>query len=182
MPAAILQPDRVQVLEAARCAVAAALEAGEESVVYGAAAAANEALADGVWRRRGGGSGGDCGGGGDGSAAAEGEGESESEGEGEEAAGAERGDEMSEAARRALVALVTAEALESAAALGPTALLGAQGGAADAGAANASLRGAWHYRVGLVGKPSAGKPPRAERLQPFRCRPARPRRRAPSVA
>ena len=91
-------------------------------------------------------------------------------------------DVMSEVARRALVALVTAEALESAAALGPTALLGAQGGAADAGAANASLRGAWHYRVGLVGKPSAGKPPRAERLQPFRCRPARPRLRAPSVA
>lgn len=172
MPAAILQPDRGQVLKAARGAVAAALEAGEESVVYGAAAAANEALADGVWRRRGGGSGGDCGGGGDGSAAAEGEGDGESEGE--EAAGAERGDEMSEAARRALVALVTAEALESAAALGPTALLGVQGGAADAGAANASLRGAWHYRVGLVGKPSAGKPARAERLQPSRCRPARP--------
>jgi hypothetical protein len=146
------------VLEVARGAAAAALEAGEESVVYGAAAAANEALADGVWRRRDSG-----GGGGDGSAMADGEGGAEGEGEGEEeeeeeAAAAVRG-EMS-----ALVAAVTAEALESAAALGPTVLLGAQGGAADAGAANASLRGAWHYRVGLVGKPSAGKLPLAERL------------------
>jgi hypothetical protein len=145
------------VLEVARGAAAAALEAGEESVVYGAAAAANEALADGVWRRRDSG-----GGGGDGSAVADGEGGAEGEGEGEEEeeeeAAAVRG-EMS-----ALVAAVTAEALESAAALGPTVLLGAQGGAADAGVANASLRGAWHYRVGLVGKPSAGKLPLAERL------------------
>jgi hypothetical protein len=144
------------VLEVARGAAAAALEAGEESVVYGAAAAANEALADGVWRRRDSG-----GGGGDGSAVADGEGGAEGEGEGEEE------EEAAAAVRRemsALVAAVTAEALESAAALGPTVLLGAQGGAADAGAANASLRGAWHYRVGLVGKPSAGKLPLAERL------------------
>ena len=157
MPTAIPKPNPDQVLEVARGAAAAALEAGEESVVYGAAAAANEALADGVWRRRDSG-----GGGGDGSAVADGEGGAEGEGEGEEEeeeeAAAVRG-EMS-----ALVAAVTAEALESAAALGPTVLLGAQGGAADAGAANASLRGAWHYRVGLVGKPSAGKLPLAERL------------------
>jgi hypothetical protein len=157
VPTAIPKPNPDQVLEVARGAAAAALEAGEESVVYGAAAAANEALADGVWRRRDSG-----GGGGDGSAVADGEGGAEGEGEGEEEeeeeAAAVRG-EMS-----ALVAAVTAEALESAAALGPTVLLGAQGGAADAGAANASLRGAWHYRVGLVGKPSAGKLPLAERL------------------
>ena len=84
-------------------------------------------------------------------------GEEEEEEEEEEAVEGDGVSEMSEAARRALVEAVTAEALEAAATLGHSALLGAQGGAADAGA-NASLRGAWHYRVGLVGKPSAGKP------------------------
>ena len=50
------------------------------------------------------------------------------------------------------------EAVSSAAATPPAALLGAvQSDGATAEGRQAALRGAWSYSVGLVGKPSAGK-------------------------
>ncbi|KAL1527869.1 hypothetical protein AB1Y20_009245 [Prymnesium parvum] len=111
----------------------ALLAAGETSVIFAAVGAANDALARGVWR---------------GAAAAAAE-ESSSD---EEAAE----DEMDAQTRKLLVRQMTAEAIERAAREAPLSLLGVAESAAAEGAPQ-SLKGAWHFRVGLVGKPSAGK-------------------------
>ena len=129
---------------------------GEMAVCYLAVVAANEALADGVWRggthKKGGGHG-----------AAGDDDDEEDDGDDDEASAAAQmvllGEE-DEAARAALIRRVAAEAHEAVAALSPAALFGgpsSSSGAEDGRAVQQSLRGVWPYRVGLVGKPSAGK-------------------------
>ena len=131
------------VLAAARRAAAEALDAspGESVAIWSAVSGANEALADGRWR--------------DGASAAA-AGIAAEPGGGGAAAGEDA--ERMEAALAALLDRLSDEAQAHAAATDPAVLLGAvQSEGATAEGRQASLRGAWHFSIGLVGKPSAGK-------------------------
>ena len=139
------------VAAAALAAAEEAITAGETAVCFLAVGAANAALADGAWR-------------GAGDTAAASAAADDDEGEDGDAAPPSLLEEHEEAVRAAIVQRMAAEAQEVVAALSPAALLGG-GGSGDGataspqadGLAQQSLRGIWTYRVGLVGKPSAGK-------------------------
>jgi ribosome-binding ATPase YchF (GTP1/OBG family) len=137
--------------EAATEALASADSAG---CVYDTIAAINAAIADGRWRGGGGGSGG---GGQTGAGAQGGERRDESQAEAEQEGCVDETAEEAAATAR-LVRDLTVEALESVATLSSASLLGAADGAGATHTDGAkALRGNWQYRVGLVGKPSAGK-------------------------
>lgn len=139
------------ILSAARQAAAEALQDNPAGGVgiWSAVNAANEAIADGRWRGGGGAAGVGPGGGvaGGGVAAlASPVPKSAEELEREEAALAAFVERLSEEAEAVVAEAESAE------------LLGAvQSEGATAEGRQASLRGSWHYRIGLVGKPSAGK-------------------------
>ena len=151
------------VVEAARTAAVQALDAGEASTIYLAVTAANEALAEGRWRGGGGGEEGEGGSAASAGAAAGGDvGRASGAGAGagagmsavEEATGLLLQED--EAATVLTVRRMAEEAHAAVAALSAAELMGADTSTAR-GEGCASLRGAWAYRVGLVGKPSAGK-------------------------
>jgi ribosome-binding ATPase YchF (GTP1/OBG family)/predicted esterase len=147
------------ILLAAWRAVAEAFELspGGGVGVWSAVNGANEAIADGRWR--GGGGGGTAAGGGP--AGGVGAGGGHVHGGASWASPAPKSAEEIEREEAALAAFVERLGEEAEAVMAATesaALLGAvQSEGATADGRQASLRGSWHYRIGLVGKPSAGK-------------------------
>lgn len=127
------------VAAAARRASAELLQGGETSVIFAAVMAANEALAAGAWRGEAGASQGVD------PAAPSSEDEGESDGE-----------QLDEQQRKQVIERMTAEAIESVGRSTPAEVLGVCNRHGADGAPQ-SLRGQWHFRVGLVGKPSAGR-------------------------
>ena len=142
-------------IDAARQALEGKEEGEPSMCCYQAIVAANGAMADGTWRGGGGG-------GGAGGARSNGTSAEEEQEQPEAKAAAD------EAATAATIRRLTAEAQLSVANLTAASLLGVPtSDASSSGASNTaakledgaakSLRGPWSYRVGLVGKPSAGK-------------------------